>query len=95
MKSYKELTEEERINRRLQLFSCTSYEEMESITDDPADLEIIAELKRLSQDEKFMKEYKEEIEYKEKLRKEQAIKEEDCIPCIKITIIKSNEMEEV
>lgn len=95
MKSYKELTEEERINRRLQLFSCTSYEEMESITDDPADLEIIAELKKLSQDEEFMKEYARETEFKDTLRKEQGIKEEDCIPCIKITVIKSNEMEGV
>ena len=70
-------------NQILQQFSCTSYEEMESITNDPADLEIITELKRLSQDEEF----------KEKLRKEIIIKEEDCIPSIKITVIRSNEME--
>lgn len=56
MKTYTEI-----INQILQLFSCTSYEEMESITDDPADFEIIAELKRLSQDEEFMKEYTREI----------------------------------
>ena len=56
MKTYTEI-----INQILQLFSCTSYEEMESITDDPADLEIIAELKRLSQDEEFMNEYTREI----------------------------------
>ena len=57
MKSYKDLTQQERISRRLQLFSCTSYEEKEDITDDPVDLEIIEELKRLSQDEEFLKEY--------------------------------------
>lgn len=56
MKTYTEI-----INQILQLFSCTSYEEIESITDDPADLEIIAELKRLSQDEEFMNEYTREI----------------------------------
>ena len=84
MKSDKEI-----INQILQQFSCTSYEEMESITNDPTDLEIITELKRLSQDEEFMK------EFKEKLRKEIIIKEEDCIPSIKITVIRSNEMEGV
>lgn len=84
MKSDKEI-----INQILQQFSCTSYEEMESITNDPADLEIITELKRLSQDEEFMK------EFKEKLRKEIIIKEEDWIPSIKITVIRSNEMEGV
>lgn len=56
MKTYTEI-----INQILQLFSCTSYEEIESITDDPADLEIIAELKRLSQDEEFLNEYTREI----------------------------------
>ena len=56
MKSDKEI-----INQILQQFSCTSYEEMESITDDPADFEIIAELKRLSQNEEFMNEYTREI----------------------------------
>lgn len=56
MKTYTEI-----INQILQLFSYTSYEEIESITDDPADLEIIAELKRLSQDEEFLNEYTREI----------------------------------
>lgn len=56
MKTYTEI-----INQILQLFSCTSYEEIESITDDPADFEIISELKRLSQDEEFMNEYTREI----------------------------------
>lgn len=48
------------IGRRLVLFNANSFEEMESITNDPSDLKIIKELRNLSMDEIFLTEYEKE-----------------------------------
>jgi len=48
------------IGRRLVLFNADSFEEMESITRDASDLEIIKELRNLSMDEIFLTEYEKE-----------------------------------
>ena len=48
------------IGRRLVLFNASSFEEMESITHDSSDLEIIKELRNLSMDEVFLTEYEKE-----------------------------------
>ncbi len=48
------------IGRRLVLFNASSFEEMESITSNPSDLEIIKELRNLSMDEIFLTEYEKE-----------------------------------
>lgn len=48
------------IGRRLVLFNANSFEEMESITNGPSDLEIIKELRNLSMDEIFLTEYEKE-----------------------------------
>ena len=48
------------IGRRLVLFNASSFEEMESITCESSDLEIIKELRNLSMDEVFLTEYEKE-----------------------------------
>ena len=48
------------IGRRLVLFNVSSFEEMESITTNSSDLEIIKELRNLSMDEVFLTEYEKE-----------------------------------
>ena len=48
------------IGRRLVLFNANSFEEMESITSDSSDLEIIKEMRNLSMDEIFLTEYEKE-----------------------------------
>ena len=53
-----------KIEKRLQLFGCTSYEEMREITDDPDDLVIIEELEKLGMNEEFLFGYSHELAHK-------------------------------
>ena len=53
-----------KIEKRLLLFGCNSYEEMRKITNDPEDLVIIEELEKLGMSEEFLFGYSHELAHK-------------------------------